>query len=180
MPTYKPLPALDRLEALLSYSPVEGVFSWKSFRGGHTIAGSQAGSLNAQGRRQVMISGSFYYAHRLAWLFCHGKDPGELQVDHVNGLPDDNRIANLRLATHSQQMANRLQFRSSRSRAKGVSWNKRSRKWVAQIQFQGTKIHLGYFVDHGEAESAYLAAAVSLQADFASHLSRPTSSTLLS
>lgn len=59
-------------------------------------------------------------AHRLVWALHHG-DPQAQQVDHINRDRTDNRIENLRLATHAQQMRNRSLASHNTSGVKGAA-----------------------------------------------------------
>lgn len=85
--------------------------------------------------------------------------PSELNIDHKNGDGLDNRRENLRVATTSQNAANRGPQTNSKSGLKGVSWNTPKRKWHARIQVNKKLIHLGYFTDNIEAAKAYNKAA---------------------
>ncbi len=106
-------------------------------------------------------------AHRLAWLFVYGEDPGEKMIDHINGDPADNRICNLRLAKSVDNARNRRKLEGATSSYKGVSWYKRKRKWVAQIGIDGRSTHLGYFHDELAAHMAYCEAAQKYFGEFA-------------
>src|SRR5262245_8236045 len=78
----------------------------------------------------------------LVWVLHNGEWP-VLEVDHVNRDPLDDNIENLRLATHSQNAANRFCASNSSSGRKGVSWHLASGKWQSRIRVHGTLIHLG-------------------------------------
>lgn len=78
--------------------------------------------------------------------------PKGLLVDHHNGDSLDNRRANLRLATNSQNQFNRRKRENTTSRFKGVYFHKVHRKWAAQITIRGKRIFLGYF--HSEIKAA--------------------------
>jgi len=88
------------------------------------------------------------------------------QVDHINGDGLDNTRANLRLATPSQNGANRDMNKSNKSGVKGVSWYKPTSKWVATISINGKRKSLGYFTSLAEAETAYLTAAALHHGEF--------------
>ena len=148
---------------MLDYDPETGVFRWKQTRG-PARKGDIAGSKNVYG--YIDLTRRKWLAHRLAWLYMYGECPPE-QIDHINGVRDDNRIANLRLATNAQNSRNRLR-RKSKSGIKGVSWIPKCRKWKAGICFNGRPIHIGHFATAEEAEQAYRDAAYKLHGEFAS------------
>lgn len=91
--------------------------------------------------------------------------PTHLQVDHINGNRLDNRRENLRLATRSQNQANKGTPTNNTSGYKGVSW--RAGKWEARLRHHHRLIHLGRFQTEIEAALAYAAATRLLNADFA-------------
>ena len=86
--------------------------------------------------------------------------PNYKECDHINRVKHDNRRENLRNVTRSENIYNSGKRKNSSSRYKGVTWNKNSRCWVAQIQVRGGRIHLGYFYDELDASDAYLLARV--------------------
>lgn len=80
---------------------------------------------------------------------------GSLVVDHRYRDTLDNRKHRLRQLTNQQNMLNRRGPASqSTSGVRGVTWDKRSGRWKAQIQICGKCHHLGYFSDKFEAASA--------------------------
>ncbi len=85
--------------------------------------------------------------------------PKGLRVDHIDGNGLNNTRANLRLATHQQNMCNRPANANNKSGFKGVSWFNRDSKWVARLETNGKVIFLGYFDDLEEAARVYDAAA---------------------
>ena len=96
------------------------------------------------------------------------KAPPTLLVDHKNGNGLDNRLDNLRLATHSQNQCNKGKSRSnSSSRFIGVYFEKRSSKWVAKIVTNGKRIWLGRFSDEISAAKAHDKAALKYHKEFA-------------
>lgn len=134
----KPLPSLDTVRRLLNYDPETGVFRWR-ISIGKAAAGMTAGC-TASGYILIGIHGRLIKAHRLAWLMHYGVEPmGD--IDHVNGVRSDNRICNLREASHSQNMHNRRADHDNKSGIKGVCWNKWKNKWMAYVNGK----HLGYF-----------------------------------
>jgi len=81
-------------------------------------------------------------------------DP-KVQVDHRNRNGLDNQRHNLRIATPSQNGANRSKQRGTSSRFKGVHWNKRQQRWVAYLYVNRKRIYLGIFADELSAARAY-------------------------
>ena len=80
--------------------------------------------------------------------------PDAEYVDHINGNPTDNRLANLRACTLSQNQANRKLNSNNTSGYKGVRWHKVAKKWQARINYKGKELNLGL---HSTAELAALA-----------------------
>lgn len=96
--------------------------------------------------------------------------PPGMQVDHINGMRLDNRRCNLRVATHAQNLQNRgghLRRGRKTSRFKGVCFDPKRSKWVAQIGAQGRRVPLGRFDDEEAAARAYDAAATTLHDEWA-------------
>jgi len=143
----------DELAALLDYAPETGVFTWK-VRTGRAVPGMIAGTAHNRGYWTIIVRGTPYLAHRLAWFMVHGEWPA-LDIDHINGDKRDNRIANLRLATRSENMANKGPNRNNTSGYKGVWYYKRTGKWMAGYRKGNARIHLGYFDTAEEAVEAH-------------------------
>jgi hypothetical protein len=72
-----------------------------------------------------------------------------LQVDHIDNVRTNNCVNNLRMVTSQQNHFNR-------TNTKGYYWNKKKKKWLAQIGINGKQHHLGYFVNEDDARQAYL------------------------
>lgn len=91
--------------------------------------------------------------------------PKDLEVDHINRNSLDNRRCNLRLATRSQNEANKPPKRDRRF--KGVYWRKDNHLWRALIRVHGRLYSLGQFTTEIDAARAYDAAAVEAFGEFA-------------
>lgn len=81
------------------------------------------------------------------------------EVDHINGDGLDCRRSNMRLATRSQNCANRDRPRNCKSQYRGVTRLERNKKWMAQIKVNGKHKYLGSFTDEVEAAKVYDVAA---------------------
>jgi len=94
--------------------------------------------------------------------------PDGLFADHINYNGLDNRKANIRPATHTQNVWHRRKFRSnSTSNYIGVDWSKDCRKWRARIRYKGKRFSLGLFNSEIAAAKAYDAAARKFRKEFA-------------
>lgn len=153
----------ERLRELLDYDPATGVFRRRTSPNKRYPAGSVAGC-NSRGYRVIMIDDILYRAHRLAWLYVHGEWPKE-EVDHINGDTSDNGIANLREATHSQNMRNVRVKKTNKIGLKGVSHDDRG--YRARIWTSRGEVHLGRFRTSDQAAAAYADAAQRYFGEFA-------------
>ena len=154
----------DRLREMLRYDEGTGLFTWLVSRY-RTRAGDTAGSVLNTGYVRIVIDGKKFFAHRLAFLYVEGKFP-EFSVDHIDGVPANNRWANLRKATHSENLRNQYIKSNNTSGVKGVSWYRKSKKWKAQIVSNGRVINLGHFETMEEAAEAYRKAGRELHGEF--------------
>lgn len=145
-----------RLREVLEYNPDTGVFT----RLVGKFRGRRAGFVSGHGHIQISIDNRLYLAHRLAWLYVCGKWP-PAGIDHIDNNKQNNAISNLRLATQSQNGANRCAPKTNRSGFKGVHWSNHTRKWRAQITVRGRGQNLGDFETPEEAHLAYVEAAKS-------------------
>lgn len=93
--------------------------------------------------------------------------PAGIETDHANGNGLDNRRANLRNATRSENQRNRGLQANSTSGLKGV-WRRRDcDRWQAAIQIHGKRHYIGLFDSQEKAYSAYLEAAHRIHGEFA-------------
>mgnify|MGYP006297276705 CR=1 FL=1 len=157
--TKKPLVTQEDLKTLLSYDEDLGIFTWIAKPTRNIVVGARAGSKdNGKQYRYIRINGKLYAEHRLVFLYLYGEWP-PCQVDHINGVRDDNRISNLRLAPNNQadNMQNIRMHSDNLVGAKGVS--KLRDKFRARICVGYKTLHLGTFSTAAEATSAYETAA---------------------
>lgn len=149
------------VEKLLTYDPATGIFRWKVNRGG-IKAGSVAGT-DKRGYIIIRILGRNFRAHRLAWLMVYGSFPDH-DLDHRDGVRNNNAISNIRIATKSDNNRNRSARLESKTGSRGVF--SQGSKFRAQMQRGGKKFHLGLFDTVEEATEAYSEAAKSIDGIF--------------
>lgn len=159
------MPVSDELwRTTFIYDQITGVIMWRvkprSFK-----EIRPAGHNDGRGYIKISLNRERVYAHRLAWFLHYGRWPISA-LDHINGNPSDNRIANLRECTPSQNVQNISKARGL-SRFKGVQWHTACQKWVATIKKNGNSKHLGLFCEEADAAIAYNNAAISEFGEFA-------------
>lgn len=178
------LPSVELLRKILRYDPESGQLFWKprdadTFNATparcaeHTknlwnaqFSGAEAfTALNTTGYRQGSIRSKLYMAHHVAWAIYHGKQ-AEGEIDHIDGDRTNNRIANLREATRSENQQNKRLYKNNTSEFKGVSWMARDKLWRARIGIGGKRKRLGDFRTIEEAADAYAKASAELHGAF--------------
>lgn len=133
------------LEDIFEYDPLSGILRWKVRLSNRVKIGDIAGTDNGRGYLRVGVDGKDYVAHRIAWEIVHGKIPEGMQIDHINSVRNDNRISNLRLVTHLDNVKNQKRHCTNTSGVAGVSWNKDREKWCAYINVEGKRKHIGLY-----------------------------------
>lgn len=143
---------VDKLREWFDYSPSTGLLTRRVTRSNRSVAGSVAGT-NSIGYVALKIDGRRYLAHRLAWLHTYGVWPSK-NLDHINGVRSDNRIANLREATQAENLQNPSIRSNNTSGHTGVDWSSSMNKWRARIKVGRRDINLGYFKELEDAVAA--------------------------
>lgn len=156
--------SLDELKAHIHYNPDTGVFTRLVKTSNRSLIGAASGGYGAHGYYRVSLLGKRYYAHRLAWFYVHGEWPEE--IDHVNGVRDDNRLSNLRLASRRENCVNAPAKLSNTSGFKNVSFNAERNQWMARGRHLGKRKNLGLFDTPEEAYQAWKRFAASSDGDF--------------
>lgn len=148
MSKHRPLPSQAELQHLFNYDPETGLFTWKNPRARCLKPGDKAGCVLADGYIVITVSRKNYKAHRLAWMFVYGDDPGEFEIDHIDRNRSNNRISNLRIVSSSHNHYN--------TSAKGFSFRKQIGKFEVQIKDETGRHFLGFYDTEAEARQAYL------------------------
>ena len=130
-------------------------------------------NVHDKGYIRVKLGTKRYYAHRIIWEMFNGPIAEGLQIDHIDKDPMNNRIENLRLATQSQNQANRSKQinrpKVAKDLPKGVSHARSGGKYEARITYQGIGHYLGRYETPEEAHAAYMEAAEILHGKFSSN-----------
>lgn len=154
------LVSIEELSSLISYDPDLGTIIRK--KDGKTLRGMKM----SNGYLVHRFFGCNLRAHRIAFALMTGRWPSH-DIDHQNGVRDDNRWNNLREATRSQNLRNSALRPHSRSGFKGVYQPKGKQSFTAYISIGNRKVHLGQFRTAAEAHARYMQAAKNVAAGFA-------------
>jgi hypothetical protein len=107
-------------------------------------------------------------ANKLLHRIIMGVPPGEF-IDHINRDRLDNRRENLRTATLNENQRNKGRYQSNTSGFKGVHWCKSKQKWVARVQIDNKRIHLGDYKHLTKAAMVAAIARIVAHGEFAAH-----------
>ena len=92
------------------------------------------------------------YLHRI--IFDRYKEQ-KMYIDHANRNKLDNRLKNLRYATNQLNQYNTNLPKNNTSKYIGVTFCKKTKKWISQIMFNRKNIKIGRFKTKKEAYFAY-------------------------
>lgn len=158
--------ARKNTEALLTYEQAADFFELdggrlinRVSRGRRAKAGAIAGSPNGDGYLRVRVNGHQFRVHRIVWLLTHGSWPKD-QIDHINGVRNDNRPENLRDVDAQGNQRNQHLRPDNTSGITGVGFERGF--WTARIKIDGRKYRLGRYQTREEALAARQGAAAVL------------------
>ena len=77
-----------------------------------------------------------------------------LTIGHIDGNNLNNDISNLKVCPHVENLVNGKIHCKNTSGVKGVHWDHRKQRWIAQITVKSKKIKLGAFLTKEEAVDA--------------------------
>ena len=143
----------SRLRQLLAYDMDTGIFVWRVSRGRMAKVGDVAGHLHTDGYIRIVVDQKSYKAHRLSFLYMTKSFPCN-DIDHINHVRNDNRWANLRIASKAVNSRNRSLQYNNTSGVGGVTFYKSFNKWVAYITANGKREYLGNYIEKWDAVCA--------------------------
>jgi hypothetical protein len=143
---------VERLRQSVSYDPDTGAFAWTH------KTGRPEKLMTSLGYFRIRIDGECFLAHRLAWLYVHGRMPKGV-IDHIDGNRTNNALANLRDVSIRENVLNVKQARANNvCGLLGASLCRKTGRWLAQIRINGKKTNLGRYESPELAHAAYVAA----------------------
>lgn len=167
-----PLLPAQLLRQLLNYDADTGALYWKrrnrdlfeSDRAWNTWNSRFANkaaliSIAPHGYLYGSMLGRKYRAHRVIWAIVKGEWPPE-EIDHIDHCTQNNKWANLRLASHASNGKNYSLSKRNKSGVTGVCWNKSLGKWGVRIKTDKTYKHIGLFSKFEDAVAVRKAAEI--------------------
>lgn len=149
----------------IRYDPETGEFHWLK-PGPRRTLGKPLGGLHSKGYWHIELGNVVYKGHRLAWFYMNETWP--IEVDHENRVKHDNRWSNLREANRTQNNQNGLRRLGELLPGVRLQGN----KYVAQIQVNKVKMHIGTFFTEQEAHQAYREASLKHFGEFSPFFER--------
>ena len=140
------------LHSLFEYHPDTGHLYWKPRS---HVGGKLAGYVQRSKHRtriDIEYQGKGYRAHRIVWVMHYGPIPKGMEVDHLDHDGTNNRLQNLRLVSHADNMRNQRRSSVNTSGTFGVHWHKRDKCWEGVAG----GIYVGRYADYSAAASAVL------------------------
>jgi hypothetical protein len=156
-PEYRQIPLSRGLFAIVDAENYEWLMQWKWYAipSPYTVYVARSSSRIGGKRRTISMHVQVM------------NTPKGMETDHQNSNGLMNTYDNLRVCTKAQNMQSRRPKRNTYSKFKGVTWDKKCNKWVAQLRKDGKRIFLGGFSSEIEAARAYNEAAPRYFGEFA-------------
>ena len=158
----------EQVRHAFDYDPLTGVLKWKNPVHHRVWVGKICRSPGKKGYYRVQFVGKLWHVHRIIFLYMKGRFPNS-DLDHINGIVNDNRWVNLREATASENRFNSRRYRNNTSGFKGVAWCKQKNKWRGRVKVEGKEYHAGFFDDIHEAVNEVQELRNNLHKNFANH-----------
>lgn len=107
---------------------------------------------SVEGYLRVVVNSKWLLVHRVVWMMHFSEIPEGKEIDHINGVGNDNRIENLRLVSNLENKKNKPKYKNNKSGITGVNWESKSKKWRARANDNGKRftVYLGHDLDEAE------------------------------
>jgi hypothetical protein len=167
----KPLPSQRYLQRILNYDSFSGELYWK-YRADRSPswntrrAGKRAGCFSKGKCGQLVLDGEHYMLHRIIYKLVYDKEPPE--VDHKDYDPSNNRIRNLRAATHANNGWNQRRRKNNSSGVKGL-YQQSYGSWYGQVMYAHKKYNTKTYANKDRAMAALIVLREQLHGRFANH-----------
>ena len=158
---------VERLKDVLDYSPESGLLFWRKRLSIRINKGDVAGCRGLRGYIILKVDGVGLFAHRAAWAIYYGSWPNGI-IDHIDRDRTNNKICNLRISNAADNAHNCSIRKNNTSGVHGVSFDKRSGKWLAKICINRKQIFLGHFERIEDARIARVNAELKIHPAYAS------------
>ena len=158
---------IDIIKLSVAYD--NGNLIWIGQDSGKRKKGKIIGTKGNHGYLSCLINKKLYLNHRIVYALYHGHLPEpKMTVDHIDGNKLNNKIENLRLATYSQNLSNKVSYNNT-SGAKGVVWNPQNENWRVRINYKKKAYEIGSFECFEKAVEACKNARNLIHQEFAKH-----------
>ena len=117
-----------------------GYLFWAETISSRAQKDSPAGTKKQNGYYEIQYKKKRYYSHRLIWEMFFGPIPKDKIIDHIDRNPSNNLINNLRCINQSINLHNTNERSTNKSGYKGISWDKKQKKWCGAISYRGKRI----------------------------------------
>lgn len=128
------------MSSLLDYVVYrEGKLYWSKRPSYRVKVGDEVGTVCSNGYRATKFKGVNYLVHRVIWEMFNGPIPDGFEIDHKDGVRDNNRIENLRLATRGQNSQNHPKHGHNKLGIKNIYTRKRGNclMYTGQLRVNG-------------------------------------------
>jgi hypothetical protein len=146
---------LEYLKSIVDYNCESGEFTWnnKSGRKSKRKEGEKPGHYDKDGYLIIVINGKKYKAHRLVWFYHNNEWPE--QINHRNGIRDDNRLINLEASNYRENAQNRVEHRCGG--LVGVNYRE-GKGYESYINVDLKNYYLGTYDSGNEAHTIHVTA----------------------
>jgi len=155
----------EQLQKIFSYK--DGNLYWEIVTCSKLKVGQKAGWSGKKGYLYSRVGYKSYAIHRLIWIFHNGNIEDGKIIDHIDRNILNNKIENLRLATHSQNNQNSAKKSTNSSGFKNVYWSTEKSRWIAKCDVNGITKYGGAYKSLNDAVQAAILLRKKFHAEFA-------------